>query len=39
MGGVEGPNRWWQAHVRTLRFDLEARYGMKVNADVVCSAG
>ena len=34
-GGIEGPSRWWQAHVRTLRFDLEARYGTKVIVDNV----
>ena len=32
-GGVEAPIRWWQAKVRTFRYDLEKRYGLRVKAD------
>ena len=32
MGAVEGPIRWWQAKVRTLRYDLEKRYGIHLTA-------
>ena len=33
MGGVESPIRWWQAKVRTYRYDLERRYGLLLTAD------
>ena len=33
MGGVEAPIRWWQAKVRTFRYDLERRYGVRLRAD------
>ncbi len=33
MGGVEAPIRWWQAKVRTFRYDVENRYGLKLRAD------
>ncbi|CAK0848676.1 unnamed protein product, partial [Prorocentrum cordatum] len=34
MGAIEAPIRWLQAKVRTYKFDLEKRYGMKITADV-----
>ncbi|CAK0800261.1 unnamed protein product, partial [Prorocentrum cordatum] len=33
MGAIEAPIRWFQAKVRTYKFDLEKRYGMKITAD------
>ncbi|CAK0815286.1 unnamed protein product, partial [Prorocentrum cordatum] len=33
MGAIEAPIRWFQAKVRTYKFDLEKRYAMKITAD------
>ncbi|CAK0813201.1 unnamed protein product [Prorocentrum cordatum] len=33
MGAIEAPIRWFQAKVRTYKFELEKRYGMKITAD------
>ncbi|CAK0790198.1 unnamed protein product, partial [Prorocentrum cordatum] len=33
MGAIEASIRWFQAKVRTYKFDLEKRYGMKITAD------
>ncbi|CAK0827956.1 unnamed protein product [Prorocentrum cordatum] len=33
MGAIEAPIRWFQAKVRTYKFDLEKRFGMKITAD------
>ncbi len=33
MDAIEGKIRWWQAKVRTFRYDLEKRYAVLLTAD------